>query len=713
MIKRFKSVKHFVAISAGASILAVVAAMLMYSAYSASQTQSFVQESSKDMLMSSLKARLETEASKQATRINTNFGQALSIVSTVAATNETLDSDEDGARRKMVDTLTQVLRKNDFLRDIYVGWEPDAFGADANYAGAQGAPYADASGRFMPVFFLNDDGTVGNIVQGDEIDSTEITPAGEEKGAYYLCPKKTGEACITDPAIFDVNGKQVMLVSFNAPIMVDGTFKGVIGGDIAVDFIQQLLVDTNQGIYNGAGNIALITSLDNVIANSADASSLGKKASSIVSDDSRQLLQQVRTSGQSVYSLDDSSGMIRLYQPFNVAGTNTRWILMMELPMSAALADLNAMQAQLVSKAKSDLFWMLMVSALVAAIGLAMIWSVGRSIARPLGELAQRLRNIASGDGDLTQRLPNGGRNELGEVATQFNAFVDKIERVMIDVRHSSENVRLSSAEISTGSLDLSRRTENTAASLEQSAAAMEELTSTVASSAGASGQASTLASNAARSAEQGGSMMAEVVGTMKEISASSKEIVSIIGVIDAIAFQTNLLALNASVEAARAGEQGRGFAVVAEEVRSLANRSTKAAKEIKTLIDASVERTSTGETLVQHAGQQMGDIVEQVKRVNDLIGEITTAANEQNTGISQVNQAVSQLDQMTQENAALVEESAAASDALSQEAARLAEIVGTFKVSDAAFSGASSSGGSSAVHRSPVRDHEQHYDHA
>ena len=207
--------------------------------------------------------------------------------------------------------------------------------------------------------------------------------------------------------------------------------------------------------------------------------------------------------------------------------------------------------------------------------------------------------------------------------------------------------------------------------------------------------------------------MMAEVVGTMKEISASSKEIVSIIGVIDAIAFQTNLLALNASVEAARAGEQGRGFAVVAEEVRSLANRSTKAAKEIKTLIDASVDRTSTGETLVQHAGQQMGDIVEQVKRVNDLIGEITTAANEQNTGISQVNQAVSQLDQMTQENAALVEESAAASDALSQEAARLAEIVGTFKVSDAAFNVVSSSGGSSAAHRSPVRDHEQHYDHA
>ncbi|MCM5704471.1 methyl-accepting chemotaxis protein [Larsenimonas salina] len=664
--------------------------------------------------MSSLKARLEAEAAKQATNINTNFGQVLSMVSTVAATNEALSVDKDGVRDEIANTMKQVLRRNDFLLDIYAGWAPNAFGSDAAYIGERGQSYVDAAGRFMPLFFLNEDGSVGNITQEGVIDSTKIMPSGSEEGAYYSCVERTGNPCVTDPAAYDLGGEKVMLTSFNAPIMVDGTFRGVIGADIAVDFIQQLLIDTNQGIYSGAGDIALVTSLGNVVANTEDASSIGKKAAGILSADATRLLEEARTSENSVYALDDAGsgdGMIRLYQPFHVAGTDTTWTLLIRLPMSAVLADLNAMQAQMAAKANSDLFGMLAVSALVAALGLALIWGVGRSIARPLGELAGRMQGIASGDGDLTQRLPESGRNEFGQVATQFNAFIDKIERVMIDVRNSSENVKLASAEVSTGSLDLSRRTENTAASLEESAAAMEELTGTVANSTESSRHASALSRDAAKAAESGGDVMAEVVGTMREISSSSKEIESIIDVIDAIAFQTNLLALNASVEAARAGEQGRGFAVVAEEVRSLANRSTKAAKEIKTLIDASVEKTTNGEALVKQAGDKIGDIVEQVRRVNGLIAEITTAAEEQNTGIFQVNQAVSQLDQMTQENAALVEESAAAADSLSQEATRLAEIVGTFRVSEDSAAVYSPVAGqptrSGNVQRS-ARDHEE-----
>ncbi|MCM2129504.1 methyl-accepting chemotaxis protein [Larsenimonas rhizosphaerae] len=694
-MKHFTSIKHFVVLAAGACLLAVVLALLGYNYVSTTRTEATVADSTETLLKKTTDARLASVASDQAGQINLKLEGALSVAKELAHANELMAAGANGpvldiTRNELSAMVRQAVVRNPALLDAFIGWEPNAFGSDAEFAGQETNGY-DGSGRFMPWWYRTSTGDVEVLPLGGTMDSQKRMDSGVREGEYYLCPKEKGQICVIDPAIYDYDGKQVMVTSFNVPIMVDGTFRGVVGTDLSVNFIQTLLSDANQALYNGAGSMALVAPLGRLVAFTGDKDKLGKSADAVLGASAAGHISEARQSGKTLNFTDADSGMIELYRPFEIGNTGVTWTLVLRLPEAAVLADLNAMQAKLADQRQNDIFGMLLVSAVVAGIGLAFIWWVGRGIASPLADVAESMRDIASGEGDLTQRLPVVGRHELGRVAMQFNAFVERIERVMTDVRHSSENVRLSSAEISTGSLDLSRRTENTAASLEQSAAAMEELTSTVASSAGASGQASTLASNAARSAEQGGSMMAEVVGTMKEISASSKEIVSIIGVIDAIAFQTNLLALNASVEAARAGEQGRGFAVVAEEVRSLANRSTKAAKEIKTLIDASVERTSTGETLVQHAGQQMGDIVEQVKRVNDLIGEITTAANEQNTGISQVNQAVSQLDQMTQENAALVEESAAASDALSQEAARLAEIVGTFRVSE--FSGPDSSG--------------------
>ncbi|WP_235582356.1 methyl-accepting chemotaxis protein, partial [Rhizobacter sp. Root16D2] len=230
------------------------------------------------------------------------------------------------------------------------------------------------------------------------------------------------------------------------------------------------------------------------------------------------------------------------------------------------------------------------------------------------------------------------------------------------------------------GNQDLSARTEQTASNLQQAASSMEQLTGTVKQSADSARQANQLASSAAEVAARGGSVVAQVVTTMDEINASSKKINDIIGVIDGIAFQTNILALNAAVEAARAGEQGRGFAVVASEVRSLAQRSAQAAKEIKGLIGASVDRVEAGSRLVADAGTTMNEIVGSVQRVSDIIGEITAASSEQSDGIGQINTTVTQLDQMTQQNSALVEESAAAAESLRDQAQRLSQAVGAFR---------------------------------
>jgi methyl-accepting chemotaxis protein len=252
---------------------------------------------------------------------------------------------------------------------------------------------------------------------------------------------------------------------------------------------------------------------------------------------------------------------------------------------------------------------------------------------------------------------------------------------VVSQVHASSQIIQLASAEVASGNGDLSQRTENAAGSLQQTASSMEQLTATVRQSEDAARQASNLAQSASSVAQHGGQAVAQVVATMDDINASSRRISDIIGTIDGIAFQTNILALNAAVEAARAGEQGRGFAVVASEVRSLAQRSAAAAREIKSLIGASVERVETGSRQVADAGRTMGDIVDSVQRVNLIIGEISAAAADQSAGIGQVNGAVAQLDQSTQQNAALVEQSAAAAESLREEAERLAQLVATFKL--------------------------------
>jgi len=301
------------------------------------------------------------------------------------------------------------------------------------------------------------------------------------------------------------------------------------------------------------------------------------------------------------------------------------------------------------------------------------------SICAPLEQAQRFAQSVASGD--LTQQADRSGQDELTDLLGALGDMQASIARIVGEVRSATDSLGTASAEIASGNQDLSHRTEQAASNLEETASSMEELTSSVAQSAEAARQASDMATSNASVAEQGGQMVAQVVSTMEEIRTSSRKINDIIGVIDGIAFQTNILALNAAVEAARAGEQGRGFAVVAGEVRTLAQRSAQAAREIKTLIGNSVDKVEVGTAQVHQAGTTIGDIVANAQKISSFIGAVTASANEQSEGIAQINAAIAQLDQGTQQNAALVEQSAAAADSLREQAQRLSEVVAVFRL--------------------------------
>ena len=431
-------------------------------------------------------------------------------------------------------------------------------------------------------------------------------------------------------------------------------------------------------------------------------SSFDKLAASAPDDETRQAIQATAPQLKRYrFASDEALDMATVDPGTGIAAMQAADSRHAEL--TGALGQLSAkMQAQAQATAEAArqklglLHWVLTGVALLMAGGaVAVAWWTERRVVQDLGRAVDAAGAIAQGD--LTREIHADRRDEIGDLLQAMAGMQQSLHRMVNQVRRASDSIGTASVQIASGNQDLSVRTEQTASNLQQTASAVEQLTGTVRSSADAAAQANQLAQGAQSVAQRGGDVVGQVVTTMHEINNASRKIADIIGTIDGIAFQTNILALNAAVEAARAGEQGRGFAVVAGEVRALAQRSAEAAREIKGLIGASVDKVESGSHLVQQAGETMGEIVASVQRVTDIIGEITAAASEQTQGFEQVNEAVVKLDQMTQQNAALVEESAAAAESLRDQAHSLSQVVEGFRTGDGGS-------GQSAVAVAPAR---------
>jgi methyl-accepting chemotaxis protein len=527
----------------------------------------------------------------------------------------------------------------------------------------------DALGQPEPLVFLKSAKIAGDfgsvyIGQADKqhLSLNPVKPGYDPTARpWYLQAALAGGPVQTMPYVD--SSSQKLVVTFAEPITTAGKVSAVIGADVSLDQVVRIVAD----IKPTPSSFAFLMSSNGTIISHPKSELTLKPVAELDAALNPQAL--VALADAKLGSAVRIGGVEELLYVRKIEGTD--WRLVMAIDYAEATHGLRSM---------------LLTSGLAALVAIAVAALV---LATSITGALKRLEAIRdamnhAGGGNISHRLPSMGPDELGKMGASYNHFADKTSSMLHEIRHASESVRVSSSEIASGNMDLSHRTEQQAHSLEQTVTAMDTLTTTVRQNADNAAQANQLAASASDIAVQGGQAVQQVITTMGSINASAMKIVDIIGVIDGIAFQTNILALNAAVEAARAGEQGRGFAVVASEVRSLAQRSASAAREIKGLIDDSVQKVEAGTRYVEQAGATMQEVVASVKRVTGIVGDISLASQEQSAGIEQVNRAIAQIDTTMQQNAALVEQAAATAQSLQDQAGNLTQMVGVFTLGDA-----------------------------
>lgn len=712
---KFKSIQFSVAALAGAIVLSVVAALVLYALFSGARTQEMVQQRTQAQFEQVIEQRLTSLAQTQVSQIQRELEAPLLIAGGLVRVNALLGTPgADGqprlsvSREQLISLIKENVEKNPKILGTYIGWEKNALDHnDAAYVGTSVVGIDAANGRFLPWWFRNDDGTLG-LDKLVDVDDQKTLSTGVRASEYYLCSKETKKACVIDPAPYKVGDKIVMLASFIEPIMLNGAFQGIVGADLSVNFIQEMLLGANQKLYSGAGQMALIGGNGRIVAYTKDPSKFGEKVSDILDAEQTANMANLKR-GEVTYSVNKDKGRIELYLPFGIGQTDARWTLMLQLPLNAVMADLQKLQADLDAQRKSDTFGMAMVGLLIAGIGLLVIWLVGHGIARPLKQMVAMLNDIAQGEGDLTRRLSSDRSDELGAIAKGFNTFLAKLQAMITQVVTSVQSVSDSSEHTADIAIRTNIGIQKQMAEIDQVATAVQEMTATAQDVARNATQAAQAASHADQAASQGmqivrdtsnsiGVLAVEIgkaVDVVQTLAKDSENINAILTAIRGIAEQTNLLALNAAIEAARAGEQGRGFAVVADEVRNLAQKTQKATEEIQSMIQQLQQGTrdvvrvmedsqNRTDESVQHAAkaaQALETITHAVSVINDMNTQIASAAEEQSAVADDINRNVINIGQVANEVAGGADESSSASADLTKLAEQQRRLINQFKV--------------------------------
>ncbi|GLO55091.1 chemotaxis transducer [Pseudomonas putida] len=711
---KFKSVQTFFVVQAGFAMLVVSATLLGISYLSSEQGNAFVQESTDTQASEQAKAELTSLAQAKATEIGARLQAALQTAQQLAVVNASIGkTGPDGKpflevpREQLSNLARETLLASPDLLSVYITWEPNAFGShDSRYAGINTDGY-DGTGRFIPSWYR---GPAGEILQmpSPSIESQTRLPTGVREGEYYLCARETKKPCAIDPAVYDLEGGgRTLLTSFTAPILVNEKFQGIVGVDYPLQFIQQLLEASNRTLYSGTGSMSLISGNGRYVASTQLPKALGEPASTTLTEKDRALVAAAADHTPQ-YEVDRANDTVRLIIPINIANTGSFWNLMVRVPLSTVMSQARELQASLSSKSEANLKFMGTAGVLVTALGVLLLWLLSFSVGRPLKQTANRLRDIAEGEGDLTRELTIGRADELGQIGSGFNSFLGKLRLLVSQIATLSGDIAEASEKTREISTLTDTKVQRQLSAIELIATAAQEMTSTAQEVSKSAARAAEAASDADRSVQSGQTVvlastqttqmlhgdLAHASEMVQALASDSEDINQILNTIRSIAEQTNLLALNAAIEAARAGEQGRGFAVVADEVRNLAMKTQSSTLEIHTMIEKlnggiqevvqAMARSSTRMTeSMRHAEGTtiaLSAITEAVLLISDMNIQIASAAEEQSMVAEDISRNIENISLAAAEVAKEAEHTAAASEAMTQLSAQQKQLVQQFK---------------------------------
>lgn len=707
------SIRLKIVLLSGLCLLGVVALIVGMNIYQTNQNDELVSNSSNQLLTASVQNLLQAKAAEQAVRVQKTFGESLTVITAVAdqikdmrvmAAKRSLDA---GALREELNlSLKTAFERNDKVLGIWLAFEPNGLdGKDSEFVN-DAARQSNEAGRFATYWSRAAGASLNTIMVEEDLTKTTLSVSGTPYNSWYTCPRDNKRTCLLDPYADTVGGKEMLMTTISVPLIVDGKAIGVVGVDIALDALQAAAVDSQRNLFNNAGHMLIVSGSGVLGADSSDATKVGKKISDTLGADGKDVLQLLTSGTPKILEQGD---LIRAVYPVDPIGNSRAWGVVIDLPKQVLLADSVKLQAVLDNAQETGVITALLVAVVAGLVGLLLIWLTASGVTRPINSVAEMLKNIASGEGDLTQRLNYSKKDELGELVNWFNRFLDKLQPTIAQIKQSITEARGTADQSSEIARQTSEGMQVQFREIDQVATASNEMSATAHDVANSASNAANAAKGADQSARDGMSIIerstrdinqladevSKAVTEVEALAVNSEQIGSVLEVIRSIAEQTNLLALNAAIEAARAGESGRGFAVVADEVRNLAKRTQDSVEEIRIVIER-IQTGTRGVVATMHSSQTqahnnagqirqavdaLGKISDAVTVISDMNLQIASAAEQQSAVAEEVNRNVSAIRTVTETLTGQATESAAISSQLNALASQQMKLMDQFRV--------------------------------